>query len=242
MTGDDQNVLAYLCSRDPDQRDRYRERILAEALLRDLGRQLRPSIYSVNFLRRHRGVVLFRRAEPGGAQWTFIEKCLEALAPRDRSRYPIRRTPLQIVAACGDVPPDDEPPRRSIDAGANALTEAAESLTSVPARTNDQECATLLHVPVPGEEPKEAAAHWYRDTATEYRRGRWYDYLLPVTAVLVTGAVIAEGLRIGCDFLHRSEGATPGGTGAHGEWRTWGSGHRTPPCPPTTVTPPSGAG
>lgn len=74
MTGDDQNVLAYLCSRDPDQRDRYRERILAEALLREMGRQLRPSIYSVNFLRRHRGVVLFRRAEPGGAQWTFIEK------------------------------------------------------------------------------------------------------------------------------------------------------------------------
>lgn len=117
------------------------------------------------------------------------------------------------MAACGDVPPDDEPPRRSIDAGANALTEAAESLTSVPARTNDQECATLPHVPVPGEEPKEAAAHWYRDTATGYRRGRWYDYLLPVTAVLVTGAVITGGLRIGSDFLHRSDGV------CHDTWR-----------------------
>lgn len=208
LTGDDRNFLTYLCSRSPDQIARYRRRILVEALLRDLQRQLRPSIYSVSFLRRHRAIVLLPQAGPGGAQWTFVKEYLEALGPRERGRRPIRRTPLQIVAACGDGPLPDETECRSIEPGPNTLEKAAELLEPSFAARTEENRATLLCVPVPGEEPDERAAEWYRDTASQYRRDRWNDHLVPITAVLLTGTVIAAGTWLVLDGLdHARAGA-----------------------------------
>jgi ABC-type branched-subunit amino acid transport system substrate-binding protein len=192
LTGNEPDVLTYVGTRPPELIADLRERILVEAFLRDLEWQVRSSYYSVGRLRRRWPfVLLLPEARHGSTAWRFVRECAETLGPRDRRQRPLRRTPVLVLAACGDRPPVPEAGVRSIDAGATALLDAARALRPAPSGPDRKGSPPLLLVPVPAEENGRTSGGGLTRLDDPSRRNHWYDRLLPVGSVVLTVALLA---------------------------------------------------
>jgi ABC-type branched-subunit amino acid transport system substrate-binding protein len=209
--GADQDFLTYISTREATRLDGLRERILVEAFLRDLEWQLRPPIFSVGRRRRRwHFVLVFPSVRRDGPAWRFIRDCARALAPRDEKKHRMRRTPVVMLAACRDGVPVPDALCNSVDAGENALQDAAEALKAAPMAGTPP----VLRVPVTVADPD--VQDFLDDVRFPIRRNRRADYLHPIGGVLVVTALIAA---VTWYVMNRPPGSPPPEPGACAD--TW---------------------